>query len=446
MARKRRYAHLLEDPQVNRWYLNVARGSVITADVYLRRFGSFCEEKEMNPAQFSTKMNHDAIFNILLDTVTDMQSKGYAGSYIESVIKSVKSWLKFNHIELVGEIKIDGVSETPTLVNERTPSQQELNRILNGADLREKVAIMFIAACGGRIEILGTYRGDDGLRVRDLPEMEIDIATKSVHFEHVPTIVIVRSQLSKAEHQYFSFLSEEGCNFLKEYLENRMHNGEALTEDSPIIQREIPWMMNGKGGAGGTNHDDKSSFIRTGKVGEIIRRAIRRAGFSCRPYAFRSYFASRLLVAESEGLMLRDFRVFHMGHKGDIEHRYTVNRHMLPPDLIEKMRGSYRKSQRFLQSMAQIGSGHDDVGTQVKKQMLLTVGYKQEEVEKMDIGLMTDEGIQNLIREKLFAVMMNNGQRQRVTMPDEVEKAIAEGWEWMGNLPNGKAVLRLPSS
>ena len=446
MPRKRRYAHLLDDPQVNRWYLNVARGSIITADVYLRRFGSFCEEKGVTPARFATKTSHDAIFNLLLDTVTEMQSKGYAGSYIESVIKSVKSWLKFNHVELVGEIKVDGVEEAPTLVNERIPSQQELNQILNAADLREKVAIMFIAACGGRIEILGTYRGDDGLRVRDLPEMEVDKASKSVRFEHVPAIVVVRSQLSKAEHQYFSFLSEEGCNFLKEYLEQRMHSGEALTEDSPIIQREIPWMVNGKGGAGSNGHDNEPSFIRTGKISEIIRRAIRRVGFRCRPYAFRSYFASRLLVAESEGLMLRDFRVFHMGHKGDIEHRYTVNKHLLPPDLVEKMRESYRKSQRFLQSQAQVGSGRDDVGTQVKKQMLLTVGYKQEEVEKMDVGETTDEGIQNLIREKLLAVMMNNGQRQRVAAPDEVESAIAEGWEWMGNLPNGKAVLRLPSS
>jgi hypothetical protein len=52
------------------------------------------------------------------------------------------------------------------------------------------------------------YKGDDGLRVRDLPEMEVDSASRSVHFNDVSTIVIVRGQLSKAEHQYFSFLSQ----------------------------------------------------------------------------------------------------------------------------------------------------------------------------------------------------------------------------------------------
>ena len=34
-----KYLHLLEDPEVKRWYQNVVRGSRITADVYLRRLG-----------------------------------------------------------------------------------------------------------------------------------------------------------------------------------------------------------------------------------------------------------------------------------------------------------------------------------------------------------------------------------------------------------------------
>lgn len=58
---------------------------------------------------------------------------------------------------------------------------------------------------------------------------------------------------------------------------------------------------------------------------------------------------------------------------------------------------------------------------------------------------MGDEEIQDLVKQKLFAVMMNNGQRQKAVAPEEVEKTITEGWEWIGNLPNGKAVLRLPS-
>ena len=34
---------LLENQDVKRWHDNVARGSGVTADVYLRRLGNFCE-------------------------------------------------------------------------------------------------------------------------------------------------------------------------------------------------------------------------------------------------------------------------------------------------------------------------------------------------------------------------------------------------------------------
>lgn len=41
MSRNTRYTPLLADPEIRRWHANVARGSRITADVYLRRLGAF---------------------------------------------------------------------------------------------------------------------------------------------------------------------------------------------------------------------------------------------------------------------------------------------------------------------------------------------------------------------------------------------------------------------
>ena len=45
-----KHRHLLLDPTIKRWYDNLARGSEITADVYLRRLGSFCEQNQLTPA------------------------------------------------------------------------------------------------------------------------------------------------------------------------------------------------------------------------------------------------------------------------------------------------------------------------------------------------------------------------------------------------------------
>jgi len=46
-------------------------------------------------------------------------------------------------------MRIRGTEKTPTLVEEKVPSQQELGRIPNVAGLREKVAIMLVAAGKG---------------------------------------------------------------------------------------------------------------------------------------------------------------------------------------------------------------------------------------------------------------------------------------------------------
>lgn len=121
------YGYLLDDHQIRRWHDNVGGGSLITADVYLRRLGGFLEGKKLQYRDLLS-MDQGKRFDLLLDTVSEMEKQGYAGGYTESVLKAVKSWLQFNNITLIGKIKIRGVAETPTLVNEQVPSQAELQR------------------------------------------------------------------------------------------------------------------------------------------------------------------------------------------------------------------------------------------------------------------------------------------------------------------------------
>jgi hypothetical protein len=79
-------------------------------------------------------------------------------------------------------------------------------------------------------------------------------------------------------------------------LEERIREGERLAPDSSII----------------TPKRKMKPFIRAVNVGDIIRGAIRRAGFRWRPYVLRSYFDTQPMLAESKGLVLRDYRQFWM--------------------------------------------------------------------------------------------------------------------------------------
>lgn len=207
-------------------------------------------------------------------------------------------------IEIKNKIKIEGSQETPTLKDEGVPTKEELKRIFLAADPQQRVACVLLAHAGLRPESLGSYEGNDGLKISDLPEIEVHPRKHELVFKKLPSILIVRPAISKAGHQYFSFLSSEACQYVKEYLEKRMRGGEQLDQDTPILTPQ-------------KNSASKKvgSHITTTNIGDMIRSAIRKAGFKWRPYVLRSFFDTELMIAESKGLTLRDYHTFFMGIK-----------------------------------------------------------------------------------------------------------------------------------
>jgi hypothetical protein len=84
---KAKYRELLGDPDVQRWHRNLARGSRVTADVYLRRLGWFCEGHGLTPRGIAA-MGQKELEDLLLDSVSELEEQGKAGSYIESIVKA----------------------------------------------------------------------------------------------------------------------------------------------------------------------------------------------------------------------------------------------------------------------------------------------------------------------------------------------------------------------
>jgi len=80
---------------------------------------------------------------------------------------------------------------------------------------------------------LGNYDGSDGLRLGDFVEAEIH--EDGIKFAKVPTMLVVRKSLSKARHQYFTFVPQQTITYIEEYLEERVKQGERLGKDSPLL-------------------------------------------------------------------------------------------------------------------------------------------------------------------------------------------------------------------
>jgi len=125
-------------------------------------------------------------------------------------------------------------------------------------------------------------------------------------------------------------------------------------------------------------------------VGRLVRKRLRQCGIKARPYDLRTRFDTQLMLAESHGKMLRDYRVFFMGHKGDIEHRYTVNRRNLPYEVVEDMREAFQRSQRYLSS-EEIGEDSEGLKERAYRQLLILAGFTDKEIDDQRLLDLKDE-------------------------------------------------------
>jgi len=198
------HRHLLQDEPVKHWYDNLSRGSKITADVYVLRLGLICALRGTSPSELVTRGRKDEewLSNLLMDLVSYMEREGKAGGYIVSNLKAVKSWLSHNGMEYKRRIKVKGADDTPTLRGKQTLAAGQLRSLFHNSPPHTRSACALIAQAGLRPEVIGNYDATDGLTVGDLPEMRVEGREET--FLKIPTMIIVRRELSKAGHQYFT--------------------------------------------------------------------------------------------------------------------------------------------------------------------------------------------------------------------------------------------------
>src|SRR3989442_15454634 len=98
--------------------------------------------------------------------------------------------------------------------------------MLHAGDLRAKTSIAIIAFSGGRIEVLGDFLGDDGLKIKDIVELSINNGEPEISTTHAT--IVVRRNLTKIGRQFFTFFNSEDRDYLKHYIRWRSMRGAHL--------------------------------------------------------------------------------------------------------------------------------------------------------------------------------------------------------------------------
>jgi hypothetical protein len=161
------------------------------------------------------------------------------------------------------------------------------------------------------------------------------------------------------------------------------------------------------------------------------------------------------MLAESKGLVLRDYRQFWMGHKGDIENRYTTNKHRLPDSVIEDMREAYRKSQQFLQT-GETGEDAREVEALRKRQILDTaklLGFSEDKIKKVEEALakyeQVDEALDEIKKLGLESSrdnhQLSNYRKQQTTVikgENALVQLLNQHWDLVRELKDDRYILR----
>ena len=436
----------MADPNAEKWYRAMARRSKITADVNYRRLRAFCRQMKIEPAAIvSMAERQKELRDLLADFVDQEVAKGRTTWYIHSTVIAVKSWLKFMDAPLRLQVELPRNVVSKRTEDERVPTVDELRSAFLTAKPHVRIVLALMAFSGLRPGAIGSYEGNDGLRLKDLPELHYvgdgcRSAGQELHakgraiFEKVPTLVRVRTSSSKAGHQYLTFLGEEGCGYVSQYLETRLAQKESFTPDTDLAHSLYA----------------EKSFLRslniTSRVHRVFRAAgiVDRSGKTPRPYVLRRYFLNRCLEAQSKVGVPDRYVEFWAGHTGDVTAKhYTTGLPNLPESVIEEMRSAYKRCEPFLSTVP----SKKDTQTQanIAKVLLTGLGYTEKELAGVDFDNLDPAEFQDLVQKKV-AVPAAPRQKQKVVDAEELPRYLEEGWTAVMTLGGDRVVLSPPGS
>jgi integrase len=213
------------------YLLKYTTGSKYTLYQYVFGIRRFCKLIKKEPDEIIEELRHD---RKLYDTyigeidafIGDLEAENLTPGTISNYVKAIKALFRTNGIGLSFPHRLPRRIVCP----DRAPNPEELRKLIEIADIREKVIISFL--------VLG------GFRVGTLVKLEYRHVKNDLQAGIVPIHVHVEAEITKGKYgDYDTFLGLEAVEYLKAYLVFRRNgtdyiSSEDIKDSSPIIRNE----------------------------------------------------------------------------------------------------------------------------------------------------------------------------------------------------------------
>jgi len=441
----------LSNPTIRSWWTSRKLRSTLSADVDLRKLGLLLQRIRQTPTGVVglAQRSPDRLRDLLVTYAASLQKKGRTDAYVAKTFRGLRSWLEFNSIDFDRYPKLSSVSGS-TLRSERVPTPEELRRILSGLSPRGRVIALLMAHSGLRPGVIGSYQAENGLRVRDLPDIGLG---KAPSFRRLPFLIRVPAELSKTRRDYITFGTPDLADAVLAYITGRRDRGEVIGPDSPLVAVDPHARANrfrtslGLGG-----------FVTTKAVVFELRGALRAScppGVTWRPYVLRSYCSTRLLFAENAGKVTRDVREAILGHDLGVAGRYNLSKR-LGDETIEELRNAYEQASEFLLPGGR--PGETESRERLLRLVLIAAGVSKNEVDRLDISKLSEDELVSLADAARAGRQASpvsvpppppgstrNQRTQAVVSVGDVTERLEAGWEYVAPLGSNRVVLRAPN-
>ena len=431
----RRLHDLLADPDIRRWHKD--HRSPSTADLQLAQLELFCRRtgvevhvlSQLGSDQISRKSRR--FQDVVSDWVDDMRKAGRPDSYIALNFAAVPKLAQVQR----GRAPVEAGTRDPNRYHNRGragPDRRGLAPRYWG--FRTPVAALQFFCCSPQESVSGCLRIGIRRTVFDTPTSRISMwrpgSSPKFRFSS-------GSRPSSARRSGDTPHSELGKQ-PRPWKPTRP-NGQAEANGS--ILRVPVITVDRRAGFGRRRRSaDGGVFLTEEGLSTVLKKALTIAipKNTPRPYVTRAWASTQLLLAESKGLITRDFRESLLGHSLGVAGRYNLDKKWRA-DLVEEMRDAYRRCEPLLSTTPQAGQGVDAAA--MSKMLLMGFGYSEEDLATTDLSDLS--AVQDLVAKKM-ASRADGTSRQKVIGAGELAHYLEDGWTVVVALGFNQVVVNPP--